>query len=367
MSSQTSVPLWKRVDWSQLWLPGPTRRFSPQEMARAGGDRLGPTFWMVALVNLLLLATGPLAVAPPPVRLRAVALVLVGGAITAWMVVLLWRRPTRRRLFWLTLVGGLGGIPLSHVAGQGLEKGLRAWILGIELVVLLLTAMAIYAVAVYRAHQIEARLKELAERDEALALARRLSAAQLQPHFLFNTLASLQHWVDTGDRRAGETLRSLTAYLRALLPMFEKALHPLGDELDAMQRYLEVMQARLGDRLRFAVQRDPQAAAAALPPGLGLTLLENAVEHGVQPSLHGASITVRCHLEAGHAVLEIEDDGPGLAQPHHDGVGLRNCRQRLVQAHGAAARLLLQPADGGRGCVAQVWLPLPETKEGRTR
>ncbi|WP_426957656.1 sensor histidine kinase, partial [Bacillus velezensis] len=83
----------------------------------------------------------------------------------------------------------------------------------------------------YRAEQIAARLRELDEQQAALRLSTRLAAAQIQPHFLFNTLASLQHWVDTGDARAAPLLRDFTAYLRATLPMFERELQPLADEI----------------------------------------------------------------------------------------------------------------------------------------
>ncbi|MED5621445.1 sensor histidine kinase [Ideonella sp. BN130291] len=350
------------VDWSQLWYPGPSRRFSKEELQRAGDHAPSATFWMVALVNAVATCVGPLAVAPADWRVPLALAFVAVIAVAAAMVQSLWRHPSRRRLMAFMLAWGAVGLALA-VGVKRLEllsPEQSVWLFnGIPAVVTAVT-VGLWMLSLYRAHQIEARLKELAERDEAVRLAHRLSAAQLQPHFLFNTLASIQHWVDTGDARAGGTLRSLTGYLRALLPMFEQPLHPLADELAAMQRYLEVMQARLGPKLRWRFE-GAAPAAAMLPPGLGLTLLENAVEHGVQASLHGAEVLVRCTHDAAMIGLEVLDTGPGLALPQVDGVGLRNCRQRLQQAFGSPAAIELNTRRDGPGCAARVTWPLHPT------
>ena len=118
------------------------------------------------------------------------------------------------------------------------------------------------------------------------------------------------------------------------------------------------MQARLGRQLDWRIE-GPVPPQAQLPPGLGLTLLENAVEHGVQGSLHGAEVVVRCTPAGAALRLDILDTGPGLPLPQADGVGLRNCRQRLQQAFGASAALTLAQRTDGPGCAARVILPLP--------
>jgi hypothetical protein len=354
-------PAVQGVDWSQLWYPGPTRRFTADELQRAGAAQPSATFWMVALVNAVALSVGPVLAAPTGLRWPLAAVLAVAIALTAAMAQSLWRHPTRRRLTGFMLAWGVLGfafaIALERSRIVSFEEGL--WLVCGSLIALMAATVSLWMLTLYRAHQIEARLRELAERDEALAMARRLSAAQLQPHFLFNTLASIQHWVDTGDARAAGTLRALTDYLRALLPLFEQALHPLADELTAMRRYLDIMQARLGPRLQVAFELDPAADGARLPPGLGLTLLENAVEHGVIPSLHGAQLQVRTRREAGMAVLEVQDTGPGFALPLQEGVGLRNCRARLAQAFGPRATLTLLVPPDGPGCLARVTIPLP--------
>jgi signal transduction histidine kinase len=347
------------VDWSQLWYPGPTRQFTADELQRAGGAGPGPTFWLVTGVNTVLLGAGPVGLAPAPLRAAIAAIILLSLLATCATARWLWRHPTRRRL----LLAIMGWGFLTGLASVGLRHGLQVqrqhdmWLMSTLIVSMLLGTTGLWVLVIYRADQIQARLKELAERDEAVRLAHRLSAAQLQPHFLFNTLASIQHWVDTGDRRAGATLRSLTDYLRALLPMFEQSLHPLADELAAMQRYLEVMQARLGPQLRWRFE-GAAPAHAQLPPGLALTLLENAVEHGVQASLHGAEVVVRCSVLGDAVRLDVLDTGPGLAMPHVDGVGLRNCRERLRQAFGQRARLDLTARVDAPGCAAVVTWPL---------
>jgi LytS/YehU family sensor histidine kinase len=209
---------------------------------------------------------------------------------------------------------------------------------------------------VWRAQTIESRLREQAEREKSIEMARRLAAAQIEPHFLFNTLASMQHWVQTKDDRAAPLLAALTGYLRATLPLFKHALLPAGEELVAVQRYLEVMQARMGARLAYTLDIEPGLERALLPPGLLLTLVENAIAHGLEPQLAGGHISVRARRLGDTAAFEVLDDGVGPAPDMQDGVGLANARQRLALNCGATASLHIAAAEGG-GCHAQIRLP----------
>jgi LytS/YehU family sensor histidine kinase len=248
----------------------------------------------------------------------------------------------------------IGVIELKH-----LERGLpsRDWVKSTGTALTLMAAVVWWFVAVYRAHQIESRLRELAERERALDMARQLAAAQIQPHFLFNSLASLQHWVQAKDDRAAPMLDALTAFLRATLPLFNRQRLALGDEAEAVRQYLEVVRLRLGDRLRYGISVDPAAASAQVPPGLLLTLVENAVEHGVMPSLSGAEVRVAASVQGGQLTVSVHDTGPGLAADAEHGVGLANSRERLQQAFGAAALLTLENAPDG-GCIARIACPL---------
>lgn len=348
----------ERVDWSQLWYPGPTRVFSADELARAGADAPSRTLWVMGGVNLALLAMMVLQVAPPQATARLTALLIGGLAGGVWLALRLWQRPDRRLLAQVTL----GYIVVMLLLGLGLKWRVadpdeRRWAFGVCWGLSITLPLLFWFVAVYRADQIAARLRELAERDRAVDMARQLAAAQIQPHFLFNSLAALQHWVQVKDDRAAPMLQALTGFLRATLPLFNRARLRLGDEADAVMRYLDVMQLRLGQRLRFAVDVSPAAAAVEVPPGLVLTLVENAIVHAVMPSLQGADVRVRAGVDAGWLQLDVTDDGPGPAPGSHDGVGLANTRARLLQAFGPRATLQLDGAAGG-GCLARIRAPL---------
>jgi LytS/YehU family sensor histidine kinase len=292
----------------------------------------------------------------------ALTMVLAVAGGVGWQgAIRLWRVPTRRALGWWTFGGTavMMGITVLTIEVRDLARGspLRAWTLNAGITAALLLAVLWWFVAIYRAHQIEARLREQAEQQRALDMARQLAAAQIQPHFLFNSLASLQHWVQAKDDRAAPMLAALTAFLRATLPLFNRQRLALGDEAEAVRQYLAVMQLRLGERLRYTIDIAPAAAAAQVPPGLLLTLAENAIEHGVMPSLAGAGIRVAATVDAGRLTLSVHDTGPGLAPGAADGVGLANTRERLQQAFGAGATLTLEDAPGG-GCIARIACPL---------
>ena len=348
----------KRIDWSQLWYPGPKRAFTAQEMAAAGADGPSPTLLTMLAINLALIAFLFLQLAPADETARLfglmVPLTLAALASARW----LWWRPWRKPLMLATLASLL----VTALLVAGLRWRLpnreeRAWAAILMATWGGVTPVLLWFLVVWRAHQIESRLREQAEREKAIEMARRLAAAQVEPHFLFNTLASLQHWVDTKDDRAAPLLTALTGFLRATLPLFNRPRLALGDEAQAVREYLEVMRLRLGDRLRYGVEVAPAAAAAQVPPGLLLTLVENAVEHAVMPSLSGAELTVRADVDGARVTLTVQDTGPGLSPAATDGVGLANTRARLAQAFGPRAALSLENAAGG-GCVARIVLPL---------
>lgn len=357
----------ERIDWSQVWYPGPTRIFSAEEMALAGGERPSRTLVMAGLVNFALFGFMLMQAAPPQATAALTLLLSIGGLIGWQGTMRLWTTPTRRALAGWTLLGtaammllAIGSVELKDLA-RGTPA--RAWVLAAGGVLALTQAVVWWFVAVYRAHRIEGRLREHAEQQRAQAMARQLAAAQIQPHFLYNTLASLQHWVQAKDDRAAPMLDALTGFLRATLPLFDRERLALGDEAEAARQYLAVMALRLGERLRWRVQLDDAAACAATPPGLLLTLVENAVEHGVMPALSGAEVDVAAHAAHGRVVLTVRDTGPGLRPDAADGVGLANSRARLAQAFGARATLRLENgADGG--CIATLDMPL-ETLDPR--
>ena len=195
----------------------------------------------------------------------------------------------------------------------------------------------------------------MGERDAATAQARQaqlqLLQAQIQPHFIFNTLAALQHWVDRSDPRAAPLLRQVSAFLRAATDMLGKDSVSLTEELTQVEHYLGIMKARWGERLRFELGCDPTLRDQSLPPGLLLTLVENAVEHGLSHQLDGGQVWVEAGLNAaGQIQIQVRDDGAGLAPQWQAGVGLSNVRERLQHHFGPGADLTLQPPRRRRLC-----------------
>jgi hypothetical protein len=303
--------------------------------------------------------------------------VLPASLLAAWLApsrfssALLWRKLPLSGL--LALAGAACGFALAHWGRHGsldlpaLLQALQQHALTLVPAALLgsvAVAFVTWAVAGVRRQVLERQLAQAElqrQRDQAAHAATqtqlRLLQAQIQPHFIFNTLAAVQHWVDTGDPRAGPLLRALTQFLRGSTELLAHERVALADEAALVQHYLEIMQARLGGRLQFSVDVQAAPAAAVLPPGLLLTLVENAVEHGIAPRLAGGRVDVRAGLRTGGWQLSVQDDGAGLAPGWQAGTGLANCRQRLAHVYGARARLLLAPATAAAAPTAKA----PET------
>ncbi|MCP5269838.1 MAG: histidine kinase [Burkholderiaceae bacterium] len=273
----------------------------------------------------------------------------------------------------LAMAGGLTGFVVGHVVRHGSLDWTRLFDvlwrgLGVLVPAVIGAAAAMlflgWGVAQTRRQILERtveREKLARERDTAArhaAEARlKLLQAQIQPHFIFNTLAALQHWVDVGDPRAPGLLRTLTAFLRGSTELLGRDTVTLGEECEAVGQYLQIMQARLGDRLCSEVHVDPACADRRLPPGLLLTLVENAIEHGIAPALDGGTVRVDVRCDAQGTTVTVRDDGAGLAPGWQDGTGLANCRERLRHHGSGHGTLTLQALDRGTEAV----LHLPET------
>ena len=209
-----------------------------------------------------------------------------------------------------------------------------------------------------------------AEQTAAMAeLSRQVSVAELkalqaqvEPHFLFNALASLQQLIRSQPATAERFLGELHDYLRLALPSMREPLSTVERELALAKAYLTVMATRLGARLQCGVRAQPGCEADAVPPMMLLTLVENAVRHGIEPLPLGGRIDVEARREGGGLVLEVSDSGAGLqagpaAPTKGQGVGLANVRDRLASLYGAQARLGLQQRERG-GVCARIELPL---------
>lgn len=218
--------------------------------------------------------------------------------------------------------------------------------------------------AIVRQREAFAREQALAfelERSEferkALDARLRLLQAQVEPHFLFNTLANVQALVDAGSPQASSVLKSLIAYLRAAVPRMHEAATTLGDELELVRAYLELMQMRMPDRLKSALHIDPTAARLLCPPMTLLTLVENAVRHGVDPSEVGGRIDVDVWLRDGRCLVRVNDTGVGLESTNSGlGTGLSTLRERMQLAFGGDAQLRLTEIEP-HGVCAELSFP----------
>ena len=183
---------------------------------------------------------------------------------------------------------------------------------------------------------------------------------QLNPHFLFNALNGVSTLVtEEHTREATDMLAQLSDFLRMTLEADDVAEVPLADEVDYVRRYLDIEQARFGDRLRVRFDVAPGVLAARVPALVLQPLVENAVKYAVAPREAGGSIEIGADASASDLVLSVEDDGPGVGGDGAGGfgVGLANVRARLREQYGDAGRLDLDEAPGG-GLRAVVRLPL---------
>ena len=220
--------------------------------------------------------------------------------------------------------------------------------------------------ALYRHISGQARTQALAfelERSEyarnALDARLRLLQAQVEPHFLFNTLANVRELVDMGSPQASTVLGSLIAYLRAAVPRLHDANGTVAQEFELVRAYLAVMHMRMPDRLQWSVDADPATLAVPCPPTSVLTLVENAVRHGIDPAEEGGRIDVRASVRGEQCRISVVDTGVGLPATIEAGTGLSNLRERLQLAFGDAARVVLVPVQP-HGTSAEFALPLRE-------
>jgi signal transduction histidine kinase len=278
---------------------------------------------------------------------RALPLGLLAAAITAALSALirLWVFGTP-----------LGAMELSWFVSVGMLWTMLGF-LGYALVVF---AQEEEAARVALAEQVCAREALQAQMTQA-----HLSAlqAQIEPHFLFNTLATVKRLYETAPERGREMLSSLIGYLQAALPSMRQSGSTLAREMELARAYLTVLKMRMGERLQFSVEAPAELLAAEMPPLVLGTLLENAIKHGLGALPEGGRIDIRALPEPAAADgtprlrLEVRDTGAGFTGQGGSGVGLANTRSRLAALYGDAAALTLCMNEP-RGVVASVVLPL---------
>jgi hypothetical protein len=210
-------------------------------------------------------------------------------------------------------------------------------------------------------HEEMDRLRLVREMTEARL---QVMQAQIEPHFLFNTLANVRRLYQTDPPMGRAMLQHLSRYLSAALPQMRESQSTLGRELALTVAYLNVQKIRMGARLSFEVDVPEALRACALPPMMLLTLVENAIRHGLVPLPEGGSVRVSASAEDGSLRLQVTDTGRGLRESSGVGIGLANIRSRLKTLYDADARLLLAQNAAG-GVTATLELPVAPGAEAK--
>jgi len=181
--------------------------------------------------------------------------------------------------------------------------------------------------------------------------------AQVEPHFLYNTLASAQLLTRSDPVRAEEMLGHLIQYLRHSLPRTQDDLSTLGEELERALAYLEILKIRMGPRLSVQLDVPEALRATALPPMMLQTLVENAIKHGLEPRTAGGTVWLRARQHDGEVAVTVADDGEGFTgKGGGTGIGLKNVRERLRLVYGSAAALAVV-ANFPSGVAATITVP----------
>ncbi len=246
-----------------------------------------------------------------------------------------------------------------------------------NLAMLWIVASAILKITYKRQIQAEAQAAQAVETADAESLRRQLAEArmaamqaQVEPHFLFNTLASIDHLIEVDPKRASQMQKNLIALLRASMPTMREAdgtgIRDLGRELAVIRPYLEILKVRMEERLATAIDVPDGLLSAEFPPMMVQTLVENAIQHGLEPKPEGGLLTVKAEVVHGKLALTVADTGLGFgrAATAGTGVGLANIGERLQLLYGAQASLKVteNPGGGTRVTISLPYRPLANGK-----
>ncbi|HET9762953.1 MAG TPA: histidine kinase [Casimicrobiaceae bacterium] len=207
-------------------------------------------------------------------------------------------------------------------------------------------------------HQAEVDRSRLARQIDEARL--QMLQAQIEPHFLFNTLATVRRLYQTDASAAESMLDNLMRYLTVALPQMRANDSTLGREIALAESYLSIQRIRMGRRLGFSIEVPDDLRDARMPPMMLLTLAENAIKHGLSPLPEGGFIHVSARVEESELRLEVADSGQGFAKTAGGGTGLSNIRARLATIYGQGAQLRLT-LNKPRGVTATIALPFTLT------
>ena len=272
-----------------------------------------------------------------------------------------------RRLAIATFVGSLVGLVLvivvkgysiAHMRTEPMSfvfNVVAAFLIGLA-ISLMFYVKRREARAAAALHKAEAERHLLSK--QAVEAELKLMQAQVEPHFLFNTLASVQYLIETDPAQASRMLGHLIDYLRAALPQLRARSSTLAREMSLAAAFLNILAMRLGPRLSFTIDLPDELRDHPFPPNLIISLVENAIKHGIEPSAEGGSVTLAASRRDDSLIVTVSDTGcgPTGSAKSGQGVGLSNVRERLAALYGARGRFSLEQASP-RGMRATLSLP----------
>jgi len=362
-------------------------RLSWRAWLHQGAPRVGP--WWIGHVWTLVFGLGVAAVlsvvtlAASSAATRAIwptvvaANVIISVAITFAVRLAFWlgRRavgagrlaawsPARRWIYFtvVPIAGVAVGWPLGMVLAGRLDERfmaplVRPGVLGSSIVI------ALFVTALFQQF-FRTKSRQIAAENAATEAQLRLLQAQIEPHFLFNTLANVVSLMDADPVRAKAMLEAFVEYLRASLSGLGHGRHTLGDEIDLIDAYMRIIKIRMEDRLEYAIEVPAALRGLALPALTLQPLVENAIVHGLEPQIAGGRVRVDARSDGRSLVVTVDDDGAGLADPGGaavrragSGTALANIRRRLEQTYGSSASLDIGAGEP-RGVRARLSLPV---------
>ncbi len=234
------------------------------------------------------------------------------------------------------------------------RKGMLSWIgtreqVFTSLVISLVISLILSLVWKRRAEELSAQIALAEERERAEAAERtaaeatlRALQAQIEPHFLFNTLANVTSLIHSEPDNAKRMLEDFIAYLRATLASTRGERTTLGGEFEMMKSFLSILQIRMGDRLQVGIDLPGELHSATIPPMLLQPLIENAIKHGLEPKVEGGSINLKAELANKQLRVSVIDTGMGFGHKPSNGIGLKNVRERVGKLYGNAGSVLIE-------------------------
>ncbi len=302
----------------------------------------------------------------------AIVMRLLPGELAPWVVARVIPSGVPRSAKTVMVIGAV--YALTGLIGTYLSLTFSGWILDfnffrswqsayiqlfIGLIVTLLITALVYGVIVYRELLLKTREAQHA-REAAIVAELRALRAQVNPHFLFNTLNSISSLIAADPKQADRVVQKLSDIFRYVLIASEKDMVTLSEELAFVRNYLEIERVRFEDKLRVAIQGDSQSMGVRVPSLILQPLVENAIKHGISQDPAGGELSISSQSQNGTVVITISNTGPrrhSMESVSGLGLGLRNVVERLNKTYGKSAALKLTP-NTDSGITATIQLPL---------